>query len=535
MRRILLFFAMLCSFMLTAQVQKLGELSAGMFLDFAVIMEEDESDVFGYCLLYQLDRKSNEVFELEYVVLDKNLNKLTSVSLMQAAFKRTFIDTRTELTFAKKIGSQLTIGVNDRDKKIDFTTNVMPYYNYRFVNINLDDFSHSKEYKYEGFVKKEYEYKAGDKMTFDDLYYLQKLIGTKSSYFLSFAVSEHSPTKIVAGNATTFNYKRHQAVKRFAVLDKDLKEVWSKNINADKKTALQYEYLDSDAEVLLLKKLTLVDKVALEAKSVEVYNIKTGELLGELKIDDELYEINLFSAAIVNNEIHIFTNAYEKSRKGRNMGYGHLVFDKKTVKETKHDFMLWKELGSVMPEINEYGVVKKEYSFAAQEFVITPKGTVLAVLEGYGFKSKTVSQTMMYAQLKEMYLIEFDAGNNIVFSKKIEKQNSVEVYVGITREEMRKYGIFDYIFCQKINKDGDFVMYYTLNDQEGSKRKMAKKPLWTLGIVSNVSGEFGFETLPLYGDDLKIYPGLAKNGYIRLLEVNQKTGQAEMRLEKVNY
>jgi hypothetical protein len=64
---------------------------------------------------------------------------------------------------------------------------------------------------------------------------------------------------------------------------------------------------------------------------------------------------------------------------------------------------------------------------------------------------------------------------------------------------------------------------------------MTKKPLWTLGIISDVNGEYGFETLPLYGDDLKIYPGIAKNGYIRLLEVNNKTNQVEMRLEKINY
>ncbi|KOS06136.1 hypothetical protein AM493_08900 [Flavobacterium akiainvivens] len=532
-----MFFTVLFCGTALAQVQKLGELSSGIFIDSAVIMEDDDSNVFGYCLLYQLDRKSKEVFDLEYVILDKNLNKLTSVSLTQAAFKMTLVKTRTELTFVKKIGNQLTVGVNDRKVNIDYY-DVMAFFNYRFVNINLDTFAASKEYKYEGFKKKEYEYKTGDKMSFDDLYYLQQLISTKSDYFVSFAITEHNPEKLVATNPVTYNYKKHQEIKRFAVLDKDLKEVWSKNINADKKTALQYEYLDSDDEVLLMKKLFLKDKEALLSKSIEVYNIKTGALLGEIELDDKELEITLYSTGIIGDKLHVYTNAHQKSKKGWSQGYGHLVFDKKTVKETKRDFILWKDLASTIPGLTEYGGMGKDYGFAAQEFIITPKGTLLLVLEGYGFKSgysplKKVQS--IYAQLKEMYLVEFDMDNKVVFSKKIEKQNSVEVYAGITREEMKKYGIFDYMFCQKINKDGDFVMYYTLNDQEGTKRKMAKKPLWTLGIISDVSGEYGFETLPLYGEDLKIYPGLAKNGYIRLLEVNQKTGQAEMRLEKVNY
>ena len=141
----------------------------------------------------------------------------------------------------------------------------------------------------------------------------------------------------------------------------------------------------------------------------------------------------------------------------------------------------------------------------------------------------------LYATLKDMHLIEFNPEGDIVFSKNIEKSNTVEMPAGLTAIGMKNYGVFDYIFSQKLNKEGDFVMFYTLNDQEGNRKKMIKKPLWTLGIISNVGGEYNFETLPLYGEDLKIYPSMAKNGYIKLLEVNTKTYQAEMRLEKINY
>ncbi len=535
MKQFTLLFMLLCFGAVMGQVQKLGALSSGKFLDSAVIMEEDESDVFGYCLLYESDRKSKEVFDLEYVILDKNLNKLTSVNLTQAVFKTWMAKTRAEITFVKKIDNQLVISVNDRLVKVS-EIEMKPFFNHRFINVNLNDFSYSREYNYEDFTKKESVHAAGDKMGFDDFWNLQKLIKTKTEYFLAFASPDYNPKAAAISNFLTFDFKRHQSVKKFALLDKDLKVVWERDINSDKKTATKYEYLDSDQDVLLLKKETLIKKAALEAKSIEAYNIKTGQFLGEIEIKDDKYDINLNSISLNNNNIHVFTNTYDP-KKGNNLGYGHLVFDKQSLKETKRTFHLWKNLAAAIPGVNEIGVITKGEWLLAQDFVITPKGNLLMVLESYGTQSGVNMLTntrTTYAMLKDLYLIEFNPDSSIAFTKKIEKRNSVEIPSGRNGLQLREFGVFDYIFCQKIDKTGDFVMYYTLNDQEGNRKKVARKPLWTLGIISNIGGEYGFETLPLYGDDVKIYPGLAKNGYIRLLEVNQKTNQAEMRLEKIN-
>ncbi len=534
MKRIVMIFMMLCFCAAFGQVQKLGELSSGQFLDSAVIMEEDESDVFGYCLLYELDRKSKEIFELEYVILDKNLNKLTSISLTQAVFKTWMARTRAELTFVKKIGNQLTIGVNDR--LVNATTaDIMPFFNFRYVNLDLDNFTFSKEFKYENFAKRELSYKEGDKLEYDDFWNLQKLVKTNSNYLLAFAGPEYNPKVAMVSTLEKYDFKKKQSIKRFSMLDKDLKVVWSKEINTDKKKACRYDYLDSDDEVLLLKKEILIKKSYLEAKSIEVYSIKTGELLGEMMIEDKDYDIDLNSVAIAKDKIHLFANTY--SKKGKSLGYAHLVFDKRTIKETIHDIMPWKDFATVIPGISEFGETGKDVWHLAQDFVLTPKGNMLVVIEAFETKApwQLGNNPKVQVLLKDMYLIEFNPDKSVAFSKKVEKKNSVQIPSGLSWVEMKKYGVFDYIFCQKINKEGDFVMYYTLNDQVGSNKKLAKKPLWTLGIITCVAGEYGFETLPLYGDGIKIYPGLAKNGYIRLLELNENTKQAEMRLEKINY
>lgn len=534
MKKLVAFLVLLYCSSAMAQIQKLGELSSGSFIDSAVIMEDDESDVFGYCLLYQLDRKSKEVFELEYVILDKNLNKLTSVTLTQAVFKSFMARTRAELTFAKKIGNRLTIGVNDRLVKLE-AGDPLPFFNYRFIDVNLDNFKFSKEYKYENFTKKEFVYTTGDKVGFDDIWNLQKLISTKSEYFLSFASPEYNPKVAMVSSMEKFNFKKQESVKKFSILDANLKTVWSKNINTDKKATFQYGYLESDGAVLLLKKETL-EKEQLRANNIEVYDIQKGTLISAIKLDDADYNMDLISASIVNDEIHIFTSAHDKTKKRTERGYGHLVFDKRTGTETSRNFILWKNLTKAIPAVSEYGVVDKEW-LAAQDFIITQKGTTLMIIEQYIITSgySPLRAPTAYANIGAMYLVEFNKEGEIIFSKKIEKKNSVEVYAGIREPEMRKYGVFDYIFCQKLDREGNFVFYYRMNDQVGKKKQVAKKPLWTLGIVSSVNNELGFEELPLYGNDLKIYPGLAKNGYIRLLEVNQKTNQAEMRLEKINY
>lgn len=538
MKKITILFLLFCFTSAHSQIQKLGELSSGKFLDSSVIMEEDESDVFGYCLLYESNRKSKEIFDLEYVILDKNLNKLTSASITQTVFKTWMAGTRAEITFAKKIGNQLTVALNDRLNNFGIH-DLMRRFNYRFINLNLEDFTFSKEFKYEDFTKTEFDYDPGDKLSIDDIWNLQKLVKTKSKYLLSFATPEKNPKAAAISDMGKFEFKRDQSVKRFAILDKDLNIVWSKDINKDKKTASRYEYLDSDDEILLLKKEIMIKKAAPVVKSIEAYNINTGELLGEMQIEDDKYNINLYSVSITNNEVHVFTNTYQRKKKGRNLGHGHLVFDKKSLIETKRNFILWENLAQLIPGINAYGMFGKKEWIMAQDFIVTPKGNVLMIAEAYGVKSKgsnmIINTNMMYAILKDMYIIEFNQDNSIAFSKKIKKSNSVEVPLGIHALTMKEYGVFDYIFCQKINPNGDFIMYYTLNDQAGNKRKMAKKPLWTLGFVSNIDGEYSFDTLPLYGDDSKIYPGLAKNGYIRLLEVNQKTNQAEMRIEKINF
>ena len=107
-------FTLLFLFILSSsfgQIQKLREFSSGSFVDSRIIYEDDNDDVFGYFLLYEFDRKSREVYDMEYVIMDKNLNKITSGTFTEGIYKNFLIKTGARLTFVKKMGNQIFFGI----------------------------------------------------------------------------------------------------------------------------------------------------------------------------------------------------------------------------------------------------------------------------------------------------------------------------------------------------------------------------------------------------------------------------------------
>src|SRR5699024_3365402 len=126
-------------------VQKLNELATGKIIDYKVIFEEDNDDVFGYFFLYQKDRKSKKVYEFEYVILDKNLNKITSNSFIEFAFRMNLIKNETKLSMVVKQGDKVVFGLHDAPK--DGRVAILyDFYNTKYRTINLNNFELSEIY-----------------------------------------------------------------------------------------------------------------------------------------------------------------------------------------------------------------------------------------------------------------------------------------------------------------------------------------------------------------------------------------------------
>lgn len=513
-----------------AQIQKLREFSSGNFVDSRIIYEEDHDDVFGYFLLYEFDRKSREVYDMEYVVLDKNLNKITSGVFTQGVYKNFLIKTGARLSFVKKINNELVFGVHDNYENDYYikTISVADYFRERYRKINLDDFSLSKEFFFQDLKISENTVESGDSFAISDMVDNQTIYPTNAEYFVIFAPPTYKAPLIQNANRD-YESLRKATVTSFSVLDSKMSVVWSRDINPDKKDAGFYKYRTSDSTTLVMDKKILNKKVT-ELNSYEIYNLKSGKFIGEVTQKDPNYRMSLFKMELVGEHLIIYNFLNQLKDKKyyheKTLGYAKLVIDKKTGKELSRDYLLWENLGAHLTFKDKFGTIPKYGKIFFQNFISLENGNTIAIAEGY----KTASSS----KILDLYVMELDSQMKVKTFQKIEKVPNSLKSLKLSGKTMFNYGAFDYYYSQKLDDDGNYVILYASNEKEGGRLKRKKDPLWVLGIVTYVDGKFEFDKLQLTTTDGMIVPLKAKNGSIILQEYSEKNG-VEMRLERINY
>ena len=73
----LILLSLLCSLASFGQMQDLMNLSKGEIVYSSILYDSNEN-LYGYFYLYQTDKTSSKTMKFEYVVLDKNLNKVNN-------------------------------------------------------------------------------------------------------------------------------------------------------------------------------------------------------------------------------------------------------------------------------------------------------------------------------------------------------------------------------------------------------------------------------------------------------------------------
>lgn len=513
-----------------AQIQKLREFSSGDFVDSRIIYEENNEDVFGYFLLYEFDRKSREIYDMEYVVMDKNLNKITSGTFTQGVYKNFLMKTGARLTFVKKINNELFFGLHDNlknDLYVD-TKIVSDYFHERYRKINLEDFTLSKEFVFQNSKTKENTFQTGDTFSISDMDENQSIYPTNAECFVIFATPTYKAPSVQFGN-TDYRSKIKKSVKSFSVLDSNMNPVWSQDINTDEKDAGFYRVKTSDSTTLVMEKKILNKKVK-ELSSYEIYDLHSGKFIGEVTEKDPNYKMNFFKMELSGDKLIVYNFLNEQKDKDYNhektLGYAKLIIDKKTGKELSRDYLLWENLGSHLTFKDKFGTIPKYGKIFFQNFISLDNGNTLGIAEGYKMASNS--------EILDLYVMEFDPQMKVKFFRKIEKvPNSIKSRK-LSGQWLYRYGAFDYYYSQKLDEDGNYVILYANNEKEGGQTKRKKDPSWVLGIVTYVDGQFEFDKLQLTTTDGMIVPIKAKNGSIILQEYSEKNG-IEMRLERINY
>ena len=529
MKKLLIFSLLLFTISQSfGQVQKLKEFSSGDFIDSRIVFEENGEDVFGYFLLYEFDRKSREIYDMEYVLLDKNLNKITSGIFTQGVFKHFMMKITPRLTFVKKVKNEIIFGLHDDTNNPAYLAGLdSDYFNQRYRRINLEDFEISKEFSLQESKMVENEYQIGDSFTLADLENNQSIYPTSSDKFVIFAPSEYK-IPVVRFDGVDYSTKVKSSVKGFSVTDSNFNILWSKLINSDKEDVGIYSYKASDSTTLVMQKNILNKKVD-EIFSFTIFDMASGRLIGEISEKDPNYKMTQFQLKFLKDKILVYNYLYEKRDKNytdeKALGYAKLIFDKNTGQELKRDYVLWEDLNPHITFKGKFGDIPKYGKIIFQDFIPLKNGNTLGIAEGY--------KTARKSSILDFYLMEFDVNMKIKYFKKIEKTPNNADY-NLSGRVLLRYGYFDFYYSQKLDDDDNYVIFYSNNEKEGNSLKRKKNPSWVLGIVTYVDGEFEIDKLQLTTEDGMITPVMAKNGSIILQQYSEKNG-VELRLEKINY
>ncbi len=514
MRKLLLILLFVAGITATAQTTKLSALSSAEFLNSKIVYDENGNDVYGYFLLYQKDKKSKGNFELEYVLLDKNLNKIASGTFMQQRATSLFVNFTTQLLYAKKKGDILYFSLGDVLEGYEDMYDMFGLYGIR--TLNLKDFKVTDVMYMRNFVKS-----AGDvsKMTKRDAEELQYMKPTENNGFVVFDESAMDISmRVFMGKKNAKN------IRRFRFFDMDLNEKWSYEYKeTGDKSYYEYNYFAGEGKDMVFMK-EFYEKTGDRHSDIsyEFFDAQSGRKKFDIVLNDPQHLLRLRNLKFDGDKIIIYaaTNNFNKKDDfdmDKITGYAKITYDRNSGKELSRDYFKWDQLAGKL-EIDAFGKIKSYGYIHFLDYSRTSDGKTIIIGEGFSTKGNS--------EILDLFTFVFDDKMKLVDYHKVDKvknSGTISAY-GLY---LQAIGSFDYMYSQKLPGDG-YVFYYADNE-----KKSRKNPSWILGIVTYIDGAFDFQKVTLTKKDGQIYPMKAKNGYILLREETDK--DSELRLEKINY
>lgn len=539
MKKITLLLCLFLTTTLFAQVTKLSTLSSSNFVDSKIVYEDNNEDVYGYLLLFEKDKISSTETLFELILLDKNLNKVGTISFSQEAYNTWIVKLTSCIYFAKKKDNKLFISVGlthaSTENLIDRIVEDKGISGFRILN--LKDFSISENYIFRDDKIQVQTEKFDTKHPMKMMKEMKNLrigkLTTNGGFLVSNVDLISSMNENIQENFGGAYKTKVNRQNEYYFFDLNFQKKWMYKLNPDDKSKSfsKYSYFASDdKDLVILKRFYKKEKSSEYETTFEFLNAETGVKKFEINLLNTDYTFSLEDFQFQDNKIVFFASVYDYNEKGdirydKKRGYVKIVYDRTTGKELSKDYFLWSALKDKL-DIDENGKVK-EYGFIHfLEFKLTNDNKVIIVGEGYKPDgSSKILDLFTFVLDDKMKLLNYNKIDK--FKNKIDK---VDAY-GRTLENI---GAFDYMYSQKLPNNG-FVFYYSDNEKLGSKSK--KDPKWILGIITYADGVFDYQKVPLTTKDGQIYPIRAKNGYVLLKEIPKdgKEKDSEIRLEKINY
>jgi len=500
---LLLISFFLCSIM-HGQIVDLKKFSKGKFY-WSDHIKDENNNIKGYLVLYESDKMAKETYQLEYVVLDENLTKVTNGFINEMKFESWLMKSEKISVSVSVYKDNLLLRLADSYEGEEF------FKRYRLLSIKNNKIS-------EPFI-----YNKG-KMILDPV------IDRK----LSNISDNHSEDMFffdevgLVANSTMLDKSENLTKSYLAHFDENMKEVWRFEYGdiSDKKIK-DLHYLKSDKDVIVLfnhafKNKTMIDNV--NEVSALFLDSKSGALRKEFAFPDlDKFSYRVVDCNITADKIYLAGN-YSKSDKtgfiddDDNTGLFNFVFNKANGELIKSTYFNWESLLPKL-DINKKGYVKKEGNLFIHEMLFTSTGKLIVAAEAF---------TQSPITTNNIYFLEFNDKFEIEQLFEVQKfRNKFPKTIGHS-SQIKKYGLFDFIDYQSL---GDDEYLFFVNDSEKNSVNGDKRTLF--GIISYSDGKFKRQTLELKESDNTKSIYNAKKGYLMIFESSGKS--KELRLEKINY
>lgn len=506
-------------FTLKAQVSDLSELASGDLEIFTPITESN-GDIYGYLTIYKLEDVSKTEEKYEYVLLDKNLNKLANGEFVDTKYKKH----NSKFYYPEKIGNNLIISklYYFSGERTVFRASIEDYsfVSHRFININENKLSEAFYYKEGNFVD-----------GYRDVKIINKIASKEKTidYPLVFSGGFFMFEKIKSADKIK-NLKSMTSLRAYNV---EKKSIWNYDYNKEnKKIKYKFKVLNDESIIFWTKE----DKT----KSEKLHRLepKTGAPIFVYELEDRSsdyshnYVVNIIDDKTIITGSYSSYKAYAGFEGDKSLGFFKIVLDREG-KEVSKTYKRWEEFSSKM-EIKKNGKMKKGYRLYNRE--------IFAFSDG---RTSILTRKIKSRDFSNLVLLNFDTEFNLETVKVIENNDDDERllpanYLFSQNRENRKKASFFYKKKYKIKGFSAFGAYgLMLSSKKKIKEKLENKnkdAYDKLGIITVNEGQVNIEEVQMVGGlSGSVYPFIAKEGYILLREFNKDSDYDQIRLERLNY
>ena len=485
------FLMLLCFIKIDAQISNLSELVRGELQLFSPIKEANE-DLYGYFTLSKLEEVSENEERFEYVILDKNLNKVANGEFIDPSYKKHVF---TKYFRPEKIGDKLILS------KQYYAIYNRLYTLHRTIDLSTNTVSKS-------FYADEGQFKEGFRVTERNL-----VKDLKNHPVFELPIAIHNGFMLYE-IPRTVNKKYKRPLKSI------------KAYNIDKTKKWEHTYNNSDDEVNSIVNfigeeciITTLENAKTKDRSILSIDASTGKQNYIYEFEDQdseyshVYNIKQLEAkTIIVGKYSAYSKFGYDYKKA--LGLFKIELDEEG-NEISKKYFKWADAGGFL-QMDKLGRLEERYRLHAKSYFIF-KNEKISILteklkEGYSLLTGPNVKT------EDFVLLDFDEDFKLINVETLEKDKS-------------KWFTSDYLFSQYVNDGNGVVFFY----RDLKKDEETRKKNWVLGIVSLVKGKMTHEKIPMSSKEHFIYPYVAKEGYILLREFNKDDDYHQIRLERLNY